>query len=124
MNISEVLGIVMASLSLTISALFILKCRDSGRFYPFAAAGWIFLALHAVLRVAGFPVSLREVLTYPFALSISLYIVLNAVEFNPQITRLLWMYMLIPTSHILYRIINYAGVNPPVCVGELQETLA
>jgi len=117
MNISEVLGIVMASLSLTISALFFLKCRDCGRFCPLAVVGWIFLALHAILRVAGVSAFLREVLTYLFALSISLYIVLNAVEFNPQSARLMWMYMLTPVSHLFYRVVKYAGVNLPVGVG-------
>ena len=117
MNISELLGVIMASLSLTISALFVMKCRNSGKFYPFAAAGWIFLSIHAILRVAGVPAPLREVLTYLFALSISLYIVLNAVEFNPQSARLLWMYMLIPLSHVLYRVVKYAGVKLPVGVG-------
>ncbi|EEB73808.1 DUF835 domain-containing protein [Thermococcus sp. AM4] len=111
MDTSMLLAITMACLSTAISVLFLIKCRDSGRYYHFAAIGWAFFAIHAILRAGGVPVALREILTYLFALFVSLYLILNVLEFDPESARLLWMYMLIPTSHIFYRLLSYAGVR-------------
>ncbi|NJE49118.1 DUF835 domain-containing protein [Thermococcus sp. 9N3] len=119
MDMGALLGVIMAGLSFTISALLFIRCRSSGRFYAFAAVGWGFFGVHAILRTIGVPVPLREILTYFFALFVSLYVILNVLAFHPEKARMLWMYTLIPTSHIFYRLLSYAGVKLPAKIGGL-----
>ena len=117
METSIVLGLGIAAISAAISAVLLVKCRSSGRSYPFAVAGWVFLAIHSILRAIGVPIFLREILIYLFALSITLHVLTNIIELRPENARLLWTYTLIPTSHVFYRILEHSSINLPAGVG-------
>ncbi|GAB6136051.1 DUF835 domain-containing protein [Thermococcus prieurii] len=85
-----------------------------------ASAGWAFLCVHVVLRILGHP-SFAEVFLYFFALGVSLYVVLLVIEMHPSKTSLFALYLLVPVSHVVYRIIGVLGYKVPKGVGGIAS---
>ncbi|MFA4719818.1 DUF835 domain-containing protein [Pyrococcus kukulkanii] len=68
--------------------------------------GWIALSLHYFLRYANISTQIAEIFLYFYALGISLYTVLLLEDLSPTALRHVRWYLLVPLSHVLYRLIT------------------